>query len=471
MNKYTGDIIMGDVFAAVKEIANDVHILNTPLKILTRRLLDFFIDKDCITISFEELREAYKQRIGSDDTEFFQVPKNEEAFYVEICKMYFNLEKTPDSELKDSVNQIIEDLKSINQKKSKYQNKLSLLKKKEFEEGDNYNEKLLIHYINKLQGAEDDILTYIRNNLRIKTNLNKYRTFYTYKFIPDYTYHYNFAPVVYKIDNLSDIRNKFENIAFSKYLKLEKLFRKNKNDFLVELKKKFEITPTISEIKNLIKNNHRLIQRKEILFEVFDLFIKGSYQLFCNVVPQQIEGIIYDYCLEFGIEEKSLINSSIVEKVNLLKENENNEIDYEYFAFRFPIIRNHVTHGNLIQEDIELHSWLLLLDLKYVCELMKSNLLKVNQYNRLINNAKKSKDLISLIQLAPIINEGVDDFYNQSKEDLLEMKEELRNKLIDSTFPYDKINDENNKEIKRCIIILKRVGINEQECIEILKRI
>ena len=102
---------------------------------------------------------------------------------------------------------------------------------------------------------------------------------------------------------------------------------------------------------------------------------------------------------------------------------------------------------------------------------MNSNLLKVNQYNRLINNAKKSKDLISLIQLAPIINEGVDDFYNQSKEDLLEMKEELRNKLIDSTFPYDKINDENNKEIKRCIIILKRVGINEQECIEILKRI
>ena len=84
---------------------------------------------------------------------------------------------------------------------------------------------------------------------------------------------------------------------------------------------------------------------------------------------------------------------------------------------------------------------------------MKSSELEMNINLNLIERTKENPTLLSLIQLAPIIKKGVVDFYKQSKEDLINLKEDIRTKLIETSFPYNEINDENKKDIKKCLSI------------------
>gem|GEM_PF-4952462 len=261
------------------------------------------------------------------------------------------------------------------------------------------------------------------------------------------------------------------NVALYRYFELENLYRNNKNKFLVELKKDFELDKTINSIKTTICKNKRLSQRKELIDDILNLFKNNKLQLFCNVVPQQVEGILYDYCIEYGIDENSLQNSTLGDKINLLVEKGNWEIDYEYFAFIFPLIRNRVAHGKLIERDLDLNSWLLLLDLKSACEWLLSDKLKSNQNIKLVNDLRDTTNIIELIRIAPIIKSGIDEFYTCTKKKLDELKEILRKKLLEKDFPFDEVNPENKENIIEKLRILMKIGINDQECKKIIGKI
>ena len=126
-----------------------------------------------------------------------------------------------------------------------------------------------------------------------------------------------------------------------------------------------------------------------------------------------------------------LLNSTLVDKINQLTEKGDQNIDYEYFAFIFPVIRNRVAHGKLITNDLELNAWLLLLDLSYACDLLKSSDLNINKNLACLSSAYKNKDIFSLIKLAPIFEHGIDSFYTEQITQLNDLKELLRMLLID----------------------------------------
>ena len=471
MSKYTGDIIMIDVSNCIKEVKKNHDTLNAEFKTLTREFLNYFISDDCLLLPFPNLREKYIERLDVEKYDFIEVPENEDEFYNKICKTYFCLVPNDSSNLEQKVLAIVEDLNKIEKDKSSYIKQLEDLKKKEFEEGKNYKEKLLIHFINKQKEAEEQILSYIKKHLSTETNKNKIEIFPSFQIFPENTYHYNFAPHIYKIENLSEIRNKLQNVRLGRYFELEKLYRTNKLQFLEELKKDFSLEETIKSIKDSVSKNKKLSQRKDLIEDILDLIKNGKTQLFCNVVPQQIEGILYDYCIEFGIDENSLLNSTLGDKINLLIEKGNTKVDYEYFAFIFPLIRNRVAHGKLIEQNLDLNSWLLLLDLKSACEWLLSSKLESNKNINFINNLNESSDLIELIKIAPILKSGIDEFYSEAKAKLEEEKENLRSKLLDANFPYDSITPDNKVSISENLRKLKKIGINDQECKTIIDKI
>lgn len=462
---------MRDVSHSVKAVGQKHDPLNSEFEILVREFLNYFIEDDCLTMSFEILREKYIERFDADKYDFIKVSENENDFYSKICKIYFCLVLNDSSNLEHKVKMIVDDLKKIEQDKSNYIKQFEELKKKEFEEGKNYKEKLLIHFIKKQEEAEAEILSYIKKHLSIVTNKNKYEIIASSQLFPEYTYHYNFAPHIYKLEYLSEIRNKLGNVILGRYFELEKLYRTDKTKFLEELKKDFNLDKTISSINESVNKNKRLSQRKDLIADILDLMKNGKTQLFCNVVPQQVEGILYDYCIEDGVDENSLKNSTLGDKINLLIEKGNTEIDYEYFAYIFPLIRNRVAHGKLIEQNVDLNSWLLLLDLKAACELLLSNKLESNKNIHFINSLSETTSVFELIKIAPVIKAGIDEFYSDVKNKLDEQKENLRAKLLEVYFPYNLVNTDNKESVLQNLRELKRIGINDQECKTIIDKI
>ena len=471
MSKYSGVILVGDVSDSIDDVRSKYDLLNTEYGTLTRCFLDFFLEDDCLTLPFDQLKAKYIERFEINEEELQETGNTESDFYKEIVESYFNIIPNEPHKLKQLVQMVIEDLKKIESDKDLYINKLEELKNKSFEDGKNYEEKLLIHFINKLKKAEEEILDYIKNDLRKAANKSRYKKLIWLKFMSDLTYSYNYAPRKYKIESVSEISNKLGEIQLRRYYELKELYRTDKDIFLKELQRDFDLDETINSIKDYIVRNRRLSERKELLEDILDLKSSGKAQLFCNVVPQQIEGILYDYCVEFGIEESSLINSTLGDKINLLKENDNDVIDYEYFAFKFPVIRNRVAHGKLITQDLDLNSWLLLLDLKYVCRLLLSPDLECNRKVAIVNKLDQNSNLLELLEVAIVMKSGIEGFYEDARSRLENLKEIVRSKLLDSEFPYESINMDNKKEVLHSLRILKKVGINDRECKIIIDKV
>ena len=82
-----------------------------------------------------------------------------------------------------------------------------------------------------------------------------------------------------------------------------------------------------------------------------------------------------------------------------------------------------------------------------------------------------SSNIIELIKIAPIIKSGLDNFYSDAKEKLDKQKENLWSKLLEINFPYDLINEDNKELVLENLRLLKKIGINDQECKIIIDKI
>ncbi|WIF60556.1 hypothetical protein QN095_13025 [Enterobacter cloacae] len=136
------------------------------------------------------------------------------------------------------------------------------------------------------------------------------------------------------------------------------------------------------------------------------------------MLPMQIEGIFHDICSEIGIDESRLDISSINDKLRILQNNILNFIYFEYYSFKFPVIRNIVAHGKLVEADLEQEAILLILDLLPVCEMSVSQDIPVFKKIKLIN-ASLNNDFKSLIEYVELKDVFVPAFYNLDNDILI----------------------------------------------------
>ncbi|MBX2970565.1 MAG: hypothetical protein KF803_14440 [Cyclobacteriaceae bacterium] len=471
-------ILLRDIRDAVNFTGEKCDILNEDLEKIARIFLGYFLDDDQEKVSqqdFKSLREKYIDRFKMES--ILPTPVSEKEFYDHICKHFLFIQTNNNRQkLYDVVNKIILDLREIKHDREQYQTELKKIKGKEFEDGDNYEEKLISHYIKKQDSAEKQIVEFIITSLHSYTSKNGYVSIFDgIGSGTDLRYSYNWDKRSYKKEHLSEVVNKLLHVSVIRYYELEKIYRTDKNKFIKEVEKDVKVESVIENIKYRVNSNHLLNTRKPLVSDLLNLFKRKKYELFCNVCPQLIEGLLYDYCLESGIKESALVNSTLVEKINYLNDNydHNIKISYEYFAFKFPIIRNRIAHGKKVKEDLYLLSWILLMDLNYVCDLFKSGHLITNKKIGLIENAFKDSKLSNLILLSSVFIDPLPVFYTKEIKKFEKLKDKIKTDLTSDNFSQSvTLGKEDEKQILiDCIKDLKKVGINDQECAKILKLI
>ncbi|MCE0555236.1 hypothetical protein LQK80_36640 [Bacillus thuringiensis] len=107
---------------------------------------------------------------------------------------------------------------------------------------------------------------------------------------------------------------KFEFITLQERNELKLLHSNNKDEFN-ERVDRYIITHEIdNKILSLIEENH-VLNKRGMLKQAIEIYKEDMMELFCQIIPLQIEGIIYDYCIELGVSSANIERTSLDRKI------------------------------------------------------------------------------------------------------------------------------------------------------------
>lgn len=442
-------------------IKRDFFFYNISLNKLSKYFLNDFLNLDVFTSKEKDIYTQYESTF--QDTKY---PKEEDLFYKYILINYLNIYSSPYNNfislLKKSqtfLNKIINEIKTLETKIKDYDKKNILTVE------DRYHKKHLKYYLEKNSKIKENIIKFIstdiyykaytkcqdnnnsdlladklgiQNLLSVASPIDEF-----YKFEPQY------------IENFNEFIYKFGFLPVDSTKKLMDLHKNNNKEFMNIIKELVE--NIIQEINDLIATNHILFGRKEILKTIFNHFNKNDYISINNMLPLQIEGLFYDFCILLGISAKSIEISSLNDKLDKIADKSKDKNlffwSYEYFTFKFPIIRNKVSHGRIFEASNELQAYYLLLDLYNVINLIIDDKIKLNKYIQFLNDKITDEKILKLYNFK---NLEVPNFYKIEKiinEITIRLKSnEFNNFLFDKIKTVDLDNIDN---LKNQIIYLK----------------
>lgn len=409
-------------------IKKDFFYQNISLEKLAKEFLNDFLDIDIFQSDFTIIKEKYMEIFEDSD-----YPKDSESkFYSYILNEYLEIKSTPYQNLinillrsQKKLNEVSTEIKSLEKKLKVYAQK-NLLRVE-----DRYNKKHIEYYLSKNKDIKEKIINFITNDIKSKAYQESKKNYqFTVSYLPMEGYidfSYRFMNTAY-IENFDELTFQFGFLPSKGTKKLKDLYSKQeKKEFYEILEYLFNDYSILKTLNTGLDENHILNMRKRIFNSIFKHFENKDYISINNMLPLQIEGLFYDFCLLLGISEKSLEISSLNSKLDKIKKKNNESIwwHYEYFSFKFPIIRNKVAHGRYLESDDKLTSYLLFIDLYNVCEMITDKNIELNQYVKYLKDEKiLDKKILELIKFKGI---KLDKFYNLDKV-FLEITERIKSK-------------------------------------------
>lgn len=104
------------------------------------------------------------------------------------------------------------------------------------------------------------------------------------------------------------------NFLGIKEIELKCLYKNNEIEEFNALVDRHIITHEIdNKILSLIEENH-VLNKRSMLKQAIGIYKEGRTELFCQIIPLQIEGIIYDYCIELKVSSSSIERTSLDKK-------------------------------------------------------------------------------------------------------------------------------------------------------------
>ena len=462
----------------INQIKNEPYFFEAPLYELGKHFLSHFLDIDIWKADYDDIVSEYKKKFDDNTS----LPSNRKLFYKYIAKEYLELDKSPKEELFQLYQRSSSDLIQIKATiiKLKKQKEKIETKKNTFgylEVEDRYNIKHIDYYIAKNQQARENIIEFLSEDIKdVAYQDSKVKVQplgLSFSSFGDKHYPYTrlnkriFSFLnIYDIDYFSDLDNKMLKLDISTHDLIRELLKENKKDEVLEyLKVYISEHELIKTINDYTDNNHILNDRKEILTQIFIHLNNKDYISVNNMLPLQIEGLFHDFCLLIGINEKELNISSLNSKLDKLQK-ENSQIsyfNYEYFSFRFPIIRNKVAHGRYLDSNDEFQANYLIYDLFSVCEMLTNKHIELNMYIDLINQTDISKcDFDNKHALIRFLNIELPDFYKNEKIKLEKIKQQYLKKPF-----LDKLEEYLSKAEKDALVhFKKRIGWLKRYCLE-----
>ncbi|MBD2626736.1 hypothetical protein [Trichormus variabilis] len=432
------------------------------------------------------------------------IPKQEQDFFIYICKTYLLLDTEPRVHLLELNQRASEDLIEIEKNINKCNKQISEVQKQDkISDQDDYKIPRLKHFIRINEEKKNEITSFIESD-KIKflsfIKAQKFNFFYS-SFQEFYWYRYDKKR--YNIDNLSDIKFKFLELYTEKVDEIEQLYKNDKPEFFRYAEKYINEYKIIDKIRDEIEDYHYLNARKDVILPALDFYEKDNKVLFVNLIALQIEGMFYDYCLELGIPEKELSPMGIGEKIDKIVSINPKSFGYqswrwyfyefEYFKFKFPVIRNKVAHGRIMSSQEYAHiSCLLLLDLHHICQCMILDHLPINLIIKILKSIKNTNNKFIINDDFIKIKYAI--FYEKKKSITKTDKKILAEKILDfydihdtfnlllTTLPEDAFFDYLFEVIKKgnpvviqginqMITSYKQEKIREDKCTELIREI
>lgn len=217
--------------------------------------------------------------------------------------------------------------------------------------------------------------------------LRPYALFYKIKFLP-ITYRFEEQ---YRMASYIDEENAGKELKakYGALPKIDDLYHMKQNDsdtYSLQLQEIINSYHIIDDICAILDSSTSLYGRKVVLEKTLNLYRSGELELFVNVAPVQIEGIITDYLYDettfrrftdLQIYPKAVLREKLILLGQLGNHLPSEAMLYFYFSFN-NIVRNNIAHGvfeNFCRDtrQIEIFSAELLMDMYYIIHIININ--------------------------------------------------------------------------------------------------
>ena len=399
-------------------------------------------------------------------TEDDSFPNTEHNFYEYFCKNYLNINQLPARVFIEDYEAAIEDLNICNENITSCKNELDRLEKikkeKRYLDGkENYQQNRMKFYIDVYSQKKEALITFLTQKIMFGAHYAERDGELIYK--------YNKVKKLTKgdIDTVNEVTNKFLNLGIPN---LDEMIDIYYNDFerfkdiILEYCKTEKIE---NKIRCHVDANHILNKKKHLFEKILKVYENKDYFVFSNLVPLFIEGLFEDMCIELKAEKKDLYAQSLNFKLTYIRNHIYAFLEYEYFAFSFPILRNKIAHGDLNTNETIYLSNMLILDLlsvtRFFVETPWLPYIENREKIRMFSKEKIENFYKDYIKDPTILDIEIDTMYEEHK-----LLEELKTSIKSTAF-LDFLEDSNNLEINNINKILGRFKKDDFECNRVSK--
>lgn len=457
------------------KIYNADYFFTSSYEQLAKHFLGHFVPDPIFQLAFAEIHSAVVAQV----TDAAQIPADESSFYQFICQRYLDLERLPSAVMLNYYQTAVSDLQELEKRITQYEQERKDIDDKQpvtKTEEDTYRVRILAHYIDVNRAAQKEVMDFLFYRIKEFTTFQctgrPWVTTLLYAGIP---YSFRVLSNHLRPEAMSDLSNKFGDLTIPEYRELQKFYaEEDQSAFYAKTRSYIHDRRILEKIKGMMAGNHRLALRKHMFDQAFDAYERGSKYLFSCVVALQIEGLFGDYCLELGLDETSIRSGSITAKARQVAALKNNGFrNFEYYAFRFPLIRNKIAHGHVIQTSVDDLADYLMLDLFDMCLLLTSPTLPVVKAVSHLRRWRDDPTNQKLLVIYSLFREQPIPAFYQLKD----VEDDARDTIIAQPFLdyllYLTQQEESmlNKGVRKIVLGLRKAKINERWCKEVLEKL
>jgi hypothetical protein len=431
-----------DVDTVIYNMRQEGNIFNMSTEELAKNFLNKCLCDDFFVNPFYKMRDDYIEATHKDQDE---APNNLGEFCTYILRTHFRYWQEPKQVLLEYYERATKDWNELDIRIKKIDNEIILLKKANHPTTNQERLPLLYFYLKHTRIALDEVIDFLKKDIHDFV-LRKCAMPANAIFQDSYPYHYYVAATAFNIKQPSMISNKFT--LSDNRNEIIDMYDNRQEDFKIFLRNYIEENDVLSIIKQAFDTNYFFYKRNELIKEALEIYENRKYILFSSACFLIVEGILHDICLQLGIPDNDILGAGFQEKINKIHENYNINIDYQYYSFKFRLLRNEVVHGTAKPEELREIADLLLLDLVDMIEITKSNRILFNAKLLFLKaGLQKSADrfeyIAGYIILSDIKIPYSNQYLSESHDVILSILQEevfwnYVDKLCDSKFSYDR---------------------------------
>lgn len=397
---------------------------------LLRYALQDYCDENVFRASELAVRQTAALVVGKDEN---SLPKDMGKLAAEFCKSYLFLRELPRDLFIKEHEAAVSDLREIRRNITACETELAVLgARNNCNEGDSHRAEFLRYKVSQNEEVRAEIIRYLEDGIveEICSRMIRGIEIPTV-FIHRGPYKFRGRSHLYSRDSLSEVQNKFRERSVEEAEEWESLYHDDVEKFHDKLRRHIADTTIVSDVRIMLDVHHRLNARKNVLGGAIDAYEQGAFALFCSIIPIQVEGLIGDYCEEVGVPADDLRIAVLTKKLELIRARDEAFGDFEYFRYRFPVLRNKVAHGRLQDTESDRLANLLLLDLADICRRLMDEELPTNRFIALLRSIDPAVPECShLLRFARMGNMKPPPFY----ADLVQRHQAVEAALQDHTF-------------------------------------